>query len=357
MMSRHSGRMPAAELLASAEDMLSRRKLNEALDYYVRAKSAGAARERCAGGKWAVHMLRGDFPAAWAESDVIRGLGKPDPNCLWRGEAINGKRVVVRCLHGFGDAVQFFRYAPRLNAVAEKVVWQVPPEMVELANCCSGIEQAVTWNQEGADLTDWDVQIECMELPNIFRTHLHELPIAANYLRLPSDLVDSIGEQMGRGSGLRIGLVWAAGEWNRSRSIPLKLFSPIVQSSGCEFWNLQGGAERLPGSALPKHLELRDAKPCNQGIVELAGVIRQLDLVITVDTLAAHLAGALGVPAWVLLQYEADWRWLVHRDDSPWYPSLRLFRQPSPGDWRLVLREVEGALLNWVEAGAERVAV
>lgn len=348
--------MVAAELLDSAEDMLSERKLNEALDYYIRAESAGADRERCAGGEWMVHMLRGDFPAAWAESDATRRLHNLDPNCLWRGEAITDKRVVVRCLHGLGDAVQFFRYAPQLNAVAEKVVWQVPPEMVDLATCFPGVGQAITWRREGSDFTDWDVQIECMELPNIFRTHLRELPIATNYLRLPTDLIESIDKQMGHTSGPRIGLVWAAGNWNSSRSIPLNLFYPMLQSSGCEFWNLQGGAERASGSALPKQLKLRDAKPCNRGIVPLAGVISRLDLVITVDTLAVHLAGALGVPAWVLLQYAADWRWMIRRLDSPWYPSLRLFRQPSPGDWGSVVREVEESLLNWVEAGAERMA-
>lgn len=348
--------MLASELLASAEGQLGRRRLAEALDGYDRAELEGADRERCAAGRWTVHMLRGDFSAAWAECDAIRNIGRSDANCLWNGEPIKGKRVIVRCLHGFGDAVQFFRYAPQLNALAERVVWQVPPELIGIASYFSGIDQVITWEQERLAFPDWEVQIECMELASIFRTRLAELPISTRYLRLPCELSKSITKGMGRRSGLRIGLVWAAGEWNRSRSIALEHLSGILRVGGCDFWNLQGGAARRFEGAFSKYIKLRDAGPCNQGIVQLAGVINQLDLVISVDTLAAHLAGALGVPAWVLLQYAADWRWMTSRTDSPWYPSLRLFRQPSPGDWRSVFREVEGSLRNWRGSEAERTA-
>ncbi len=348
--------MPGAELLALADDLLSERKLAEALKVYNRAASAGAEWGRCAAGRWTIHMLCGDFAEAWAESDAIRKQGKQDSNCLWSGEPVNGRRVIVRCLHGFGDAVQFFRYAPQLSAAAEKAVWQVPPKLIEIAPYFSGVGQVIPWEQEQSALPDWDVQIECMELASIFHTRLEELPFSTNYLRLPPLLNEFVARQMGPNTQPRVGLVWAAGEWDRYRSIPLELFYRLLRFGGCEVWNLQGGVDRWCVKALSGGLKLRDAPPCNQGILELAGVIKQLDLVIAVDTLAAHLAGAPGVPAWVMLQYAADWRWMMGRDDCPWYPSLRLFRQPSPGDWASVVREVEEALQKWLGFEAERIA-
>jgi ADP-heptose:LPS heptosyltransferase len=119
--------------------------------------------------------------------------------------------------------------------------------------------------------------------------------------------------------------------------------------------NLQGGSARDEWRQLAGRGALRDTQLCNSGILPLASVIAQLDLVISVDTLAAHLAGALGVPAWVMLQHEADWRWMVNRRDSPWYPSLRLFRQPSPGAWHAVIESVEAALRHWLGIASERL--
>jgi hypothetical protein len=256
---------------------------------------------------------------------------------------------MVRCLHGLGDAVQFFRYAPQLEAMAESVVWEVPPELSHLAPNFRGVERVTTWGGKGTAREDWDVQMEIMELPCMFQTRLADLPIATDYMRLPRKLADSVHAGMGAASVPRVGLVWAAGEWNQSRSIPPELFSQLLETGGCEFWNMQGG----PPQHLPGLGKLRDTKLCHSGILALASVIEQFDLVITVDTLAAHLAGALGVEAWVMLQYAADWRWMMERDDSPWYPSLRLFRQPSPGNWAAVIHAVQYGLHEWLESEVE----
>lgn len=270
--------------------------------------------------------------------------------------------MIVRCLHGFGDAIQFFRYAPQLEAMAGAVVWEVPPEMLQLARYFRGVERVVTWidhptNEDpflgipGEDTArqPWDVQMETMELPCLFQTRLADLPIATDYLRLPRKLAASVHAGMGTASAPRIGLVWAAGEWNQSRSVPLDLLPRLLETGGCEFWNMQGG----PGQHFTGLDKLRDSELCHSGILALASVIEQFDLVITVDTLAAHLAGALGVEAWVMLQYAADWRWMMDRDDSPWYPSLRLFRQPSPGNWAAVLHAVQYELQEWLQSEAE----
>ena len=275
-------------------------------------------------------MLAGDFEQAWRTSDRIRASGVADPHRYWLGEPFAGKRVMVRCLHGFGDSVQFLRYLPQLRAVAASVCVQVAPEFVELAQCLDGVDEVVTWEQ--AEFA-WDVQMEVTELPYVLRTQVSELPVATNYLRLPVRSAQKPQQK------LRVGLAWTAGAWKPSRSIPLETLQPLLCVRGCSFWNLL----REPAPQQTEGVLLEDAR-CRESPLGLAERIQQLDLVVTVDTLAAHVAGAMGVPAWVLLEYEADWRWQRTRDDSPWYPLLRLFRQRCAGDWTEVAARTADAL-------------
>ncbi|HEX5236781.1 MAG TPA: hypothetical protein VFW25_15785 [Silvibacterium sp.] len=341
----------AAALLEKAEELLAARELRPALQMFQSAETYGADADRCAARRWIAHMLRGDFPAAWRESDAIGARGAGGSNSLWRGEDLAGKRVVVRCLHGFGDAVQLLRYAPRLNAVAAEVIWEVPPALLELALFFTGVERAITWGT-GQAPPELDVQIEVMELPWIFRTDIAELPIARNYLRVPRELMATAAAEMAPRIAPRVGLVWGAGEWNPSRSVPLSLFRGMMRTEECEFWNLQGGTAR----ELERCGKLRESRSCNSGIAALAAVIAQLDLVITVDTLAAHLAGAMGKPVWLMLQYQADWRWMVNRSNSPWYSSMRLFRQKRADEWGAVVDSVDEALNEWLSYEAGSIA-
>lgn len=343
-------------LLARAEELLAARSLQPALHAFSCAQQHGADPRRCAAGRWMAHALHGDLSAAWEESASIRTGGLDDGACFWRGEDVTGKRVIVRCLHGFGDAVQFMRYAPQLNAIASRSVWELPPALVDLARCCRGVDHVISWESRHVLARSWEVQVELMELPCIFETQMADLPVATKYLRLPEKTLAIVSRRMGVRSLPRLGIVWAAGDWNPSRSIPLHYLRRLLNTSEFELWNLQGGSAREVWRDVPNCPTLRDAKVCGDGILALAAVISQLDLVITVDTLAAHLAGALGVPAWVMLQYAADWRWMTERNDSPWYPSLRLFRQPSPGDWTSVLREIEAKLQDWLGSQPEGIA-
>jgi len=338
----------ATDFLLQAEALLDARELQPALELFYRAEVLGEDEDRCAAGRWVAHMLAGDFGSAWKESDAIRSRGNSDPHRYWQGESIARKRVVVRCLHGLGDTVQFIRYADLLEMSAASVVWEVQPGLVELASCFAGVRKVTTW---GLERTQWDVQVEVMELPYIFQTDLAELPIASNYLQLPAETDPAFAS----GDGPRIGVVWSAGEWNLSRSMPLHLILPLLARWDCEFWNLQGGPVRKAWTEL-ECPRLRDIPACDAGVFSMARVISQLDLVITVDTLAAHLAGALGVPAWIMLGHSADWRWMIDRTDSPWYPSVRLFRQPSPGDWISVVASVEESLNEWVARAQRRWA-
>jgi ADP-heptose:LPS heptosyltransferase len=182
----------------------------------------------------------------------------------------------------------------------------------------------------------WDVQAEVIELPRIFRTQLESVPASVPYLRAPrNDVRPRIARK-------RIGLVWSSSTYNPARSIPLALLAEICGTADAEFFSFQAGEERCHMSVC--NVPLTDL--CDEPASVLATASRMLgmDLIITVDTMTAHLAGALGLPVWTLLPFEGDWRWMLDRSDSPWYPTMRLFRQPRRGDWESVVRDLQRAL-------------
>ncbi len=325
----------AVELLEHAEYLLDKRSLDSAWQSFIKAELAGADPDRCSAGRWQVAMLRGEFESAWKESDAILARG-PNADSFWSGEAIDDKRVIVRCLHGFGDAVQMLRYSPQLAARAADVVYEVGPRLLPLMRCFTGVTRTITWNDPSPD---WDSQIEVTELPYLFRTSMCELPLAESYLSIPESSLQAAAAELGPRRRPRIGVVWTCGDWNPSRNVPPHLLAAL-STLDVEFWNLESRFSATDCS----ELKMRDARPFTDGLVPLAATIANLDMVITPDTLAAHLAGALGKPACVMLQYAADWRWMVERDDSPWYPSLRLLRQPAPGDWSSVIESIRDTL-------------
>lgn len=329
----------SVEILKSAEHLLDQRLLDSAWRSFAAAEAAGADPNRCSAGRWQVAMLRGDFESAWRESDAIQTRGA-NADSFWTGENIEGKRVIVRCLHGFGDAVQMLRYAPQLSARAAHVIYETAPRLLPLMSCIDGITDAITWNDRSPV---WDVQIEIMELPYLFRTTIDELPLAENYLHIPKKHLRTAAASLGAKHRPRVGIVWTCGDWNPSRNVPPEALSALSDLD-VEFWNLQSQASMTECSAL----EIRDARPLTNGLVPLAATIASLDLIITPDTLAAHLAGALGKPAFVMLQYAADWRWMVERNDTAWYPSLRLFRQPAPGDWSSVVQSIKATVQEFI---------
>ena len=343
-MSRTFPGREAEALIRQAEAALAEEDLETAVPLLHEAEAAGVEPDRCAGNRWLAHMLRGDLRAAWLESDAIRRRGAPDPHRFWLGEDIVGKRMILRCLHGFGDAVQMFRFLPRLRAQASHLTVEVPPRLLEIAPFFEGLgegtSEVITWGEQApAEPPVWDVQLEIMELPYLLRVRSDDLEPTHGYLRLPEAVLTETTRGMGSKRSLRVGVVWSSGIWNTSRSIPCGLLRGLAEIDGIEFWSLQGGEERLACRDLPDP-PWRDVYELGDGILPLAAAVGQMDLVITVDTLAAHLAGALGVPCWLLLQHRADWRWMSGRVDSPWYPSLRLLRQPAPGDWAGLLARV-----------------
>lgn len=286
-------------------------------------------------------MRRGDFAEAWRISDaLLPGLREQDHRVvprhlqsIWDGRAVFGKRVLLRCYHGLGDTIQFIRYAPMLQRVAAEVIVWTQPSLIPLLRNAEGIDRLLPLH-DGAPEVEYDVDVELNELPYMFRSTLDNLPADVPYLHVePAVLRPGVKEMQSRIRG-RIGLIWQSGDWDETRSIPFATIASLACVSGVEWHILQRDAHRAGwdgklGAISGGDNPLADAR-----------VMRALDLVISVDTMTAHLAGALGCQTWTLLPFAADWRWLADREDSPWYPTMRLFRQQREGDWSGLIADV-----------------
>lgn len=303
---------------------------------------------------WTAAMRCGDFEAAWRVSDDILGKrlasGKPfweGPRHLqqvWDGRPLAGRRVLVRCYHGLGDTIQFIRFAAPLRRIASEVIVWVQPELIPLVGRARGVDRVIPLHDGTPDI-EFDAGVEIMELPHALRTTLQSLPRQVPYLQAPRSRLP-----LRESGNAAVGLAWQAGDWDRSRSIPTGLMHRLSTPSNVTLCSLQLGSGEV-ARAIPGCVDLSAAD-----ILEVAARLRSLDLFITVDTMLAHLAGALGVPTWTLLPQPCDWRWMCDRADSPWYPTMRLFRQPRPGEWESVLHEVGIALgERFCPLGASRI--
>ncbi len=317
-------------------------RVREASELFLSAELAGCNADTCAAGRWTCHMLNGDFEKAWRESDSIAARGSIDPNRFWNGQPLEGRRVLIRCLHGLGDTIQFVRYAPLILEQSSFLILEVQPTLKELIQHSALADAVITW---GEPEPAWDVQLEVIEIPRIFRTDLTTIPNRVPYLRAPQ-----AGEILRPHSGaLRVGMVWRSSKYNPARSVPAAIMAELFDIPGVEFYSLQAGQERFElGPWRDRAPSLFDEDRC---VLAAASAVQALDLVITVDTMMAHLAGALGKPVWTLLPFQCDWRWMLERGDSPWYPTMRLFRQEHLGDWRAVMRRVKRELAALSQTG------
>ena len=292
--------------------------------------------EQDAPGSWLHHIRRGEFAEAWrrTDADLQARAGRPcwhlprHLQYIWTGAPLAGRCVLVRCYHGLGDTIQFIRYVPLLKAVAAEVLVWAQPALLPLLATVPGIDQLLPLHDGTPDVA-YDADVEIMELPHLFRTTLATIPQAIPYLHVEPRRLPAAepGKRL-------VGLVWQAGGWDARRSVPFALLAPLAAVPGVQLIILQADAEAAGWQAgvgtYPGEFDLFD----------YARVVRGLDLLITVDSMPAHLAGALGVPVWTLLHAAADWRWLTGREDSPWYPTMRLFWQEQPGEWEPVVARV-----------------
>lgn len=301
-----------------------------------------------AAARWnrALHRLReGDFAQGLPEYEARWQLRKAREftQPQWRGEPLEGARILLHAEQGLGDTVQFLRYVPMVQAAGGKVVLEVQPSLRRLAAELPGVEELAI---AGERLPEYAWHCPLMSLPLAFGTTLESIPAETPYLRVPEEARERAARMRWPEGGLRVGLAWAGSPGHlkdRYRSIPLELLQPLLAVDGVEFFSLQVGSGSAEPAALAES-RITDLAPEIGDMADTAALIDRLDLVICVDTAVAHLAGALGRPVWVLLPVSSDWRWLRDHEDSPWYPAMRLFRQRALNEWGTVIDDVRKAL-------------
>lgn len=254
----------------------------------------------------------------------------------WRGDTGAGRTLLVHAEQGLGDTIQFCRYLRLVAARGWRVIFQVQPQLQRLVTGLAGVDLVVT---QGQALPPFDVHCPLLSLPGIFDTRVNTIPADSSYLRPADADMQAWSTRLSNQSGLKVGLVWAGNPLlaaDARRSIQAQRLTPLLDRPGIAFYSLQKG-QPAPSGVVDLMGEVRD-------FADTAALIANLDLVISVDTAVAHLAGAMGKPVWLLNRHDSDWRWLRDRDDSPWYPTLRQFRQTTPGDWAGVIARVDAEL-------------
>ncbi len=297
-----------------------------------------------------VLLLRGDLLRGWEEYEWRWRLEErpriPErPELIWKGEPCESRHMIIYAEQGLGDAIQFVRYVTMVLRRGARVTLLVPQTLVRLFQIIPGIATVASTNAPGIS---GDFQCSLLSLPKIFGTTLSSIPMQTPTLRAPEDVRQSWRSRCNRdGAGFKVGIAWAGSSTHENdprRSLDPRLLERLDGMAGVRLYSLQlndpSRSEDMRGyigGMVDYTAHLHD-------VAETAGLLEQLDLVVTVDTMIAHLAGAMGKPVWLLLPHAPDWRWLLGRDDSPWYPTARLFRQVSEGDWEEVLERVGASL-------------
>jgi hypothetical protein len=288
-----------------------------------------------------------EMEARWRSPGMAPLLGVSERTLVpaWEGAELAGKAIVLHAEQGLGDTLQFVRYVPLVAARGGRVILGCQPELKRLLSGMPGVDEIRAAGERlYSPEPPWHAAL--MSLPRIFGTTLETIP-PSSYLRADEALAASWAARLASERRFRVGLVWAGGPFNprnRGRSLELRALAPLGRLGGVAFYSFQTGAAARQAAHAPAGLELTELPAALTDFAETAAALQHMDLLITVDTAVAHLAGALGRPVWILLPYAPDWRWLLAREDSPWYPSARLFRQPRPGDWRSVIARVADAL-------------
>jgi uncharacterized protein (TIGR02996 family) len=291
-----------------------------------------------------ISLLLEDLPKGWElyEARLQRpGSSKPQSHPFhpkWEGEPFVGKTLLVDWEQGLGDTLMFVRYAPQVKALGGRVVWSVQQQLAEVIATCPGVDEVVP---SGDPLPPFDLHVPLLSLPRVLKTDLRSIPAEIPYLHVPGKAPNQkkLIEVLEASTGMiRIGLAWSGNPShvrNSERSMPARALAPLAALPNVAWYSFHfGPMEGIPFAGIIP------LSPLLASFSDSALALDSMDLLITVDTAVAHLAGALGVPTFLLLHAFPDWRWFLRRDDSPWYPTLRLYRQPAPGDWGSVVMRV-----------------
>jgi tetratricopeptide (TPR) repeat protein len=333
------------------------KRLEEAAASYERAQ---ALQPDFPAGRYAEALYRlvtGDLPLGWEKLESrweiepvkgnLRGFVQPQ----WSGaQDIAGKTVLLHSSDGFGDEIQFCRYAPLVAARGARVIVEVLKPQQELMRTLAGVRQVLA---RGEPIPDFDLHCTLLSLPRAFGTGLATIPAKTPYLRAAAAAVDSWNARLGPRLRPRIGIAWSGNPMHdndRNRSIGLAAFLPLLAGADATFVSLHREVRAADAAVLAKRSDILHFGEQLQDYADTAALIANLDLVVSVDTSVAHLAGALAKPVWILLPFMPEWRWLLDREDTPWYPTARLFRQDASCAWDGVIGRVRVALHGYVGA-------
>jgi tetratricopeptide (TPR) repeat protein len=296
-------------------------------------------------------LAMGQWQQGWEEfewrlkvfkSDLNRGFPQPQ----WDGSDISGKTLLLHAEGGHGDAIQFVRFVPMAAQSGAKIILECHPALLELFRQIPGVTQLIP---RGEDVPHFDFHCPLLSLPRIFHTTVATIPSQSPYFKAPPDRVEKFRSKLPAGPQLKVGLVWAGRPlFADLRTRTIDIFAPLANISNVRFFSFQRGAEAKQKP--PEGMDLIDLTDNIEDFADAAGLLAHLDLFIGVDTAAVHLAGAMGKPVWTLNPLKTDFRWLLDREDTPWYPSMRLFRQPRVGDWQTPISRIVAELRKLVGA-------
>ncbi len=329
---------------------LSQNRVDEAITGFRRATAIDPASPDAHRNLGMALLVAGRFEEGWREYEWrLRCKDAPTHAAMptkprWNGEPPEGRRILLHGEQGLGDALQFCRYAPLVAARGGRVILGLPAPLKRVMSGLPGVERFVN----GQLPTDaFDLHLPMLSLGEVFGTQMDTIPHRVPYLSAEPELVARWGERLKEVGGLKVGIVWAGSPTHgndKNRSIGLAPFARLAAIPGVSLVSIQKGPTEGQAANPPGGFPLLNLSPDIHDFADTAAIMAGLDLVVCVDTSVAHLAGALGVPVWVMVPFAPDWRWMLDRDDSPWYPTMRLFRQDRPGSWENALDRLEQAL-------------
>lgn len=298
-----------------------------------------------------VQLLVGDFQSGWGnyayrwKSDRLSPYRRAYKEPIWDGRDFAGKTLFLYPEQGLGDFIQFSRYAALARAKGGRVMVEVP---AELASLFSTIDGADVITHPGQPPEKFDFHAPLLDMPRLLGTTLQTIPASQSYIKAPSQLIDQWKNRLAPYEGLRVGLVWGGRpdhKNDKNRSIDPQQFKPLLDLTGINFFSLQVGRDGQSSATFGD--DVVDLASHLTTFAQTAAVMTSLDVIISIDSSPVHLAAALGRATWTLLPFMPDWRWMLDRRDSPWYPTMRLFRQQKRGDWQAVIKCVHEALVNY----------
>lgn len=328
--------------------------LQTAIQYYDQATTIAPDFAEAHWNKALTFLLGGDLERGFAEYEWRRQVNLPSfrslrdfPGPRWDGSPLNGQLIYLHAEQGMGDIIQFVRYVPLVVERGGRVILECHPPLMHLLSQIPGVEQLVPY---GSAPPAYHMQAPLLSLPYIFRTTVATVPAIVPYLHPPASAVKlppPAPHPHPAAPLLKVGIVWSGNPenpYNRTRAVPLELLIPLAELPSVQLYSLQKELQPADQALLQENPQIYNLQPLMQDFVDTAALIQQLDLIISIDSAVTHLAGALGQSTWLLLPFAPDWRWMIHRDDSPWYPTLKIFRQGEAGDWPEVLQQVRREL-------------